>query len=286
MEDFFRANLELIDRIVGRVCRRARVFGADAEDFESTVHMHLIEDDYSVLRKYEGRSSLAAFLTVVIQRLLVDERTRSLGRWHPSTEAKRLGEAAVLLETLTLRDRRSLDEALPMVQSIDPTITREKAKAIAARLPERTIRPRAVDVDETPADLFVATDSADIRVVENDSRRLSADTSRVVRDVLGGWSVDDRMLVKLRFAQSMSIADIARMMRLPQRPLYRRLESLLEKLKDALAKARLDPAAITDLVGSGGEAIDFGWREAKVDENDDALSVIHDRGPERAREPS
>jgi hypothetical protein len=35
----FESNLELIDRVIGKVCRRAGMFGADAEDFASTVTM-------------------------------------------------------------------------------------------------------------------------------------------------------------------------------------------------------------------------------------------------------
>ena len=31
--DLFRANLPLIDRVIGRVCAKGRLFGADAEDF-------------------------------------------------------------------------------------------------------------------------------------------------------------------------------------------------------------------------------------------------------------
>jgi hypothetical protein len=65
----FEANLTLIERVIGVVCRRSRIFGADAEDFASTTRLALIENDYAILRKYEGRSSLATFLGVVVQRL-------------------------------------------------------------------------------------------------------------------------------------------------------------------------------------------------------------------------
>ena len=37
------------------------------------------------------------------------------------------------------------------------------------------------------------------------------------------------MLIRFRFGSSMSIADISRILRLPQRPLYRRLEALLAR---------------------------------------------------------
>src|SRR5688572_4266032 len=99
-KDLFETNLGTIERVIAVVCRRARLFGPDAEDFASEVRLALIENDYEILAKYEGRSSLDTFLTVVIQRLLADARTRAKGRWHASTEAQRLGPVAVQLETL------------------------------------------------------------------------------------------------------------------------------------------------------------------------------------------
>src|SRR3954466_2259533 len=125
LQDLFEANLGTIERVISIVCWRARLFGPDAEDFASEAKLALIENDYAVLAKYEGRSSLDTFLTVVIQRLLADSRTKAKGRWHASTEASRLGPAAVLVETLILRDGRSLDEAMPHIQATHPELTRE-----------------------------------------------------------------------------------------------------------------------------------------------------------------
>ena len=121
VQEMLRANLGLVDRLVRFVCQRARVVGADVEDFASTVKLALIENDYAVLGAWEGRSSLATYLTVIIQRLLADERIRDLGRWRPSAEAKRLGEAGTLLEMLLRRDDRTLGDAIPMVRALDDT---------------------------------------------------------------------------------------------------------------------------------------------------------------------
>jgi len=143
----FEANLGTIERVIGVVCRRASLFGPEAEDFASEVKLALIENDYGILAKYEGRSSLDTFLTVVIQRLLADARMRAKGRWHPSSDAQRLGTIAVQLETLVRRDGRSLDEAMPHLVALDPSVTREAMAALLERLPERTGRPRRVDFD-------------------------------------------------------------------------------------------------------------------------------------------
>lgn len=260
--ELFESNLGLIDRVIATVCRRARVFGADAEDFASTVRIALIEDDYAILRKYAGRSSFAAYLAIVVQHLLLDQRTHAFGRWRPSREAERLGEAGVLLERLLHRDRRSLDEALPIVQHVDAAMTRERAVAMAERFPERTARPRAVELDDDAP--VAAPDAADIRVVDADRRRLSAETSRAIRDALAALPTEDAMILRFRFGSGMSIADISRMLRLPQRPLYRRLESLIERLRAAVAAAGLSSRDVTELIGEAHE-MDFGLEAGKLD---------------------
>src|SRR5262245_20749868 len=56
-EALFLACLPVIDDITGQVCRRHRLNGAEAEDFRSEVHLHFIERDYEVLRRFEHRSS-------------------------------------------------------------------------------------------------------------------------------------------------------------------------------------------------------------------------------------
>ena len=44
----------------------------------------LLGDDYAILRAWERRASLGGYLTVVVQRLLSDERSRRLGRYLPN----------------------------------------------------------------------------------------------------------------------------------------------------------------------------------------------------------
>ncbi|HEX3577750.1 MAG TPA: sigma-70 family RNA polymerase sigma factor [Thermoanaerobaculia bacterium] len=275
----FETNLAVIDGVIAMVCRRARLHGADAEDFASSVRIALMENDYAILRQYAGRSSFATYLGVVVQRLLLDQRSRALGRWRPSREAERFGEAGVLLETLLHRDLRTLEESLPIIQRLDGTITRERAAGMAARFPLRITKPRAVDLDE---DVPVAGSyAADDRVVDADRRRLSAETSRVVRKALAALPDEDAMILRFRFASEMSIADISRMLRLPQRPLYRRLESLIARLRAALAAAGLNAGDVIALVGEAQE-MDFGLADGKTDPARQSL-ITETRAAEEGR---
>jgi RNA polymerase sigma factor (sigma-70 family) len=257
--ELLEASLPVVDRVTAMVCRRARLFGDEAEDFAADVRLALAEND-TILRDFAGRSSLATYLTIVVQRLLADHRMKRYGRWHPSAEAVRLGEAAVMIETLVLRDRRPLEEALPLVIAKHGG-TASELRAMLDRLPVRLGRPRLVELDDENRDSFVATERADDRTGEREQQQMSANVSRVVREALGALSLEDRMLVRFRFGRAMSIADISRMMRLPQRPLYRRLEALLERLRRALAAHHIDARDAASLIGTAAQEMDFGLDE-------------------------
>jgi DNA-directed RNA polymerase specialized sigma24 family protein len=81
--ELFEANLAVIERAIEVVCASASLRGADAEDFASSVKLSLLENDCAILRKWEGRSSFATYITIVIRRLLLNQ-LRVGSRFHPS----------------------------------------------------------------------------------------------------------------------------------------------------------------------------------------------------------
>src|SRR5215212_9540372 len=194
-------NIDLIDRLVARACRRAGV--ADTADAASMVKLALVEGDYAILRRFQGRSSLATYLTAVIQRLLADEHARIHGRWRPSAEAQRMGNRGVLIEEIVGRQRRSIEEAMPIVRSADASITRQDVAAIAGRLPRREPRPREVALPPEDAHPLVAAGSAETAVLDRELRDLSRRAANVLREMMAGWPADDRLLVRLRFGSSL-----------------------------------------------------------------------------------
>src|SRR3954452_18780458 len=264
-EELFKANLPLVDRVIGSVCRRAGLRDADAEDFASIARLALIENDYGILRRYEGRAPLGAFLAVVVQRLLSHEWTKLRGRWRASAEAERNGPAAVLLAELIVRDGRSLDEAAAIAGAIDPSLDRHRARELAARPPARAPplpapppRTRLVPFpdDATP---FVAPDTGDARAQEGEARQMSERAARVVRETLDTLSSPDRMLLRFHFGAQLSIAEAARLLGVPQRPLYRRVEILMQQLRGELEREGVGAAVVEDLISaSGAETFDFG----------------------------
>ncbi len=223
----------------------------------------LIENDYAILRGYEGRAPLGAFLTVVVQRMLSREWIRLRGRWHPSAEAERSGASAVLLEKLMVRDGRSLDEAVAIVRNVDPSLDVKRARSLAEGLPLRFARPRLVPLPDDGHE-FVAPDAADSRANEADARKISARAAKIVRETMATLPLQDRMLIRFHFGAQLSIVDAARLLGVPQRPLYRRIEALLRQLREALEREGLGAAAVEELISAGGsESFDFGLRDGK-----------------------
>src|ERR1051325_6616465 len=254
----FEENLPLIERVIAHVSRKGRLIGADAENFASSAHLALMQNDYAVLAQYDGRAALGTYLAVVLQRFLCDERNRQFGRWRPSAAARRMGDAGLLLEKLLQRDRRSLPEIAPIVTSSHRTLTAADVESMAARLPPREQRLRAVILDDVPDCALPSTDDAACRVDEDECRRLSALTACTLRTAMAAMTAEERVLLKMRFGSSMNISAIARMLRIPQRPLYRRIESLLARLRDALEAAGVDATAAAHLIGAAGSDLDLG----------------------------
>src|SRR5205085_10475066 len=103
-EEVFLTNLCLIDKAIGYVCHRNRVVRDDGEEFGSYVKFKLIESNYGIIRKFEGRSTFSTYMTTVIQRMFFQYRVEMWGKWRPSAEARRLGDKAITVERLLTRE--------------------------------------------------------------------------------------------------------------------------------------------------------------------------------------
>lgn len=73
------AWLPVIDEVTAHVCRRHRLSADESADFMKEVRLHFIQREFEALRRFEGRSSLGTYLTVVISRLFLNYRKRLSG---------------------------------------------------------------------------------------------------------------------------------------------------------------------------------------------------------------
>jgi RNA polymerase sigma factor (sigma-70 family) len=257
-EGLFLEELETIERAIRFACRRASFYGPDAEDFGSYVKLKLIENDYGVIRKFEKRSSFQAFIGTVVLRLLLDYRIHLWGRWHASAEAKRIGDVGIAIESMILRDGRSLDEALPPLQRRWPQLTRADVERIVNSLPRRAPRPFIAAFDDIKTDLRTDSSTVEESAQVADRLLLSQRLSDAVRFTLREAPADERLLLRMRFEGGMTIAQIARALGVDQKPLYRRIKRGLLRLRAHLEKCGFGDADV-DTVLSHQCDLDFGF---------------------------
>jgi RNA polymerase sigma factor for flagellar operon FliA len=262
-EDLFLDHLRSIEQVIRFVSDRASQRDAEAEDFASYVKLRLIDNDYAILRKFEGRCSLSRFISIVINRFLLDYRIHSWGKWHASAEAKHLGPVAVEFEKLVSRDGRTIAEALAVCQSLDPSVTARTLEDIAARLPKRLSRARPVDIDYVDHELHVPADSIYEDALDTERAALSKNASDVVRAVLDDFPQDDQVFLRLHFGAEMTIAEVARAMGTQQKPLYRRLKRCLREFRRRLEASGITAEGVEEILSCRTSDLDFGLQARK-----------------------
>jgi RNA polymerase sigma factor (sigma-70 family) len=235
-------HLALVDKVVRFVARRHHLSAGDAEEFGSLVRLKLVERDFAILRKFEQRSSLNTYLTVVIERLCLDFCIARWGKWRPSAMARRLGPVAVLLEQLIVREGITFDEAVGTLQTNHGvSMSRAELHALLLRLPSRPLRRAtpAGEPVETPVPSY-----ADLHDDESSWARVHA----ALTEALAALGPDDRRLLELRFGQGLSVPQIARILKV-RRPLYRRLGQVIGRLRVDLSQRGISEAEIARIIG-------------------------------------
>jgi RNA polymerase sigma factor (sigma-70 family) len=256
VDALFVSQLDVIERVIGFVCAKHHVAATDAEDFESHAKLRLIDDNYAILRKFEGRSALRTYLTIVIERLFLDYRNSAWGKWRPSAEARRCGPIGELLEQLLVRDGYALDEASELLATNHGvTMPRSAIDSLAGRLPVRT--RRRFESDDTLAQLPSHAASPDDLVSDRDRQGVADRVSTVLKAVMSRLDTQDRLILALRFEDGRTVADIAGMLRLEPKALYRRVERLLRRLRQALEKNDVNTAAVMEMLESPAVSVEW-----------------------------
>jgi RNA polymerase sigma factor (sigma-70 family) len=256
-EERFLANVPTIERIAAFYCRRMHLSDADTDDFIGYVKLELIERNYEIISKFEGRSSFTTYLTTVIHRLLYQHRTKEWGKWRPSAEAKRMGDVAITLERLTTRDSYSLAEAIEMMTTgAAPAASRRELEAIALRLPPRTPRPMLV-TDETAPDLVAAADDPSDGPMSREREQTARRAASLLDATMNSFDPEDRLILKMRFWSAQRVADIAGTLHLDAKKTYKRIDKLLGKLRVSLERAGIARKEIDDLFAHGDRPVEI-----------------------------
>jgi RNA polymerase sigma factor (sigma-70 family) len=276
VEELFVSALPVVDELVRFVWHRGRGRRDEADEFASVVRLKLIERDYSILRRFEGRCSLRTYLSVTIQRLYLDFQRQRWGVWRPSAEANRLGETAIRLDLLLHRDGIPLEEAIETLRS-NPGIHESAAelRGLAARLPCRRAR---VGVHADAAQLsHSAEDLVEGPALAIERHERAHALLNALQDSLSFLTPEDALVLRMRFGEGVSVAHIATILGIPSKPLYHRIQKLLAGLRQALIDQGWSAAEVSSLLGD--PAFDECGQAATNGSPEGSQQLTEDRDP-------
>lgn len=257
-EKLYLENLRSIERIAAFVARRNHLNPDETAEFVQEVSVRLLDGDYAIIRKFQGRSEFTTYLTTVITRLYHQYRVEQWGKWRPSAEAKRLGDKAITLERLVTRDGFTFDEAVKILTTPSGSqYTIEELEAIYIRLPERGPRPVEISGEVAPDAAAVDAD-AEERVERKDRERSARKAARAIDGLLESMNAEDRLILQMRFWDALKVPDIARRLHVEQKKVYKRLDRLFGAMRTALESAGVGKAEVGTLLSRGDQDIRFG----------------------------
>jgi RNA polymerase sigma factor (sigma-70 family) len=244
--ELLETHLELIQRKLQHLSRRSGLPDSEAEELRSWALLKLVEDDYRILGRWEGRSSFSTYLTVVLMNLMRDYRTHLWGKWRPSAASRRRGPEGVLLERLLVRDGLSADEALERLRTEHGISLSPDEAAWLAELHQRPGRRRVGEEEllQIPVDGQV-----EARIEERERASAAERLREALAPLLRSLPAEDRLLLKLCFFKGLSIAAISPILGRPQRELYTARERCLKKIRRSLDEAGLGADQSRELIG-------------------------------------
>ena len=134
-------------------CRSVRISQDDVDDLCADVFVAIVGNDFGVLRRFKGNSSLATYLTIVARRVVVRqiaERRKAEALGHVNASSKSIQRAdATVQQSQQLENREEIDRLIEELHPRDATVVRmsyleQKSYAeIAAELkiPENSVGP-------------------------------------------------------------------------------------------------------------------------------------------------
>jgi RNA polymerase sigma factor for flagellar operon FliA len=242
-------HLGWINRVSEMTCTQHGVWGPEAEDFAASVRLKIMEDDYAILRRHRGESSLKTYLAAIVHRKFLDHWREQRGRWRPSAEARRLGPPAPDLEALVYRDNYRLDQAGEKLRTSGRTTLSDRGLGrLLKKLPLREpLWHQDVSTDAVP-DTTEADARADDGVTRAERRVLRDHVTGALRRAMAQLTSEDQVIVRMHIVDGLSLADVARALMIEQKPLYRRVKRLRELLRTIMEAEGVHGDDVQDLM--------------------------------------
>jgi RNA polymerase sigma factor (sigma-70 family) len=238
----------LVAKVVRVVSRQNGLRREDVADLESNVWLKLLNHEQRALRSFADRCTLFHYLKVVATRVLLDMRAASLGKWRPTSAARRAGGDMIQLERLVHRDGLAAQSAVRATAIRTGICAGDLERHLERSTPRRRPRPVALDADVV-ATIADTRECADAFVTAHERGAAGRHSGKVLQRAIRALSVEERRLLHLRYVDHMRIADIARLLSLDAKQLYRKLERLHARLREDLSGAGVSRSSAADIVG-------------------------------------
>jgi len=254
-EQLFLGHLNLIDDISKHAAQRYHFSREETEDFVSTVRLKLLEDDYRIVRQFQGKATFRTYLTTVISHQMQDYQNHHWGKWRPSAEAKRLGHIGVRLDILLNREGLTLDEACQILRTNEGIeLSDTELAEMAARLPSHP--PRRMQDEEDLAD-YPADEAPEERVLGLEVAKRKQWILEILRTVLALLTPEERLIIKM--SSEFRVVQIAKVLKLEQKPLYRQIDKIRKTLRSELEKHGITGAEVAEILSLPEHDFDV-WR--------------------------
>lgn len=241
---WLESNIALVARVVARTARRCRVAPQDRDEVLSLVWSHLSRNDYRVLRQHRGDSTITTYLHVVVQRVVLDMQISRWGKWRPSAEARRLGEPAIRFERMVVRDGHRPAEARELLRSSGTALpTDVEARLVARRAPRRPQLTALAAASASPSSL----DDPFSALLERQRARRGARLAARLERALAELPPADQLIIRMRHEQNLKVSQIAAMLGIEPKRLYRRLGAIHAQLKVTLTRLGVCPREAIDV---------------------------------------
>ncbi|OHB81238.1 MAG: RNA polymerase subunit sigma-70 [Planctomycetes bacterium RBG_16_64_10] len=149
-EDFVDRFMGLIIHVINHTaqCRSIRLTQEDRDDLASEVFLTLVRDDFAVLQRFRGASSLATYLTVVARRVVVDRLLRHRSASPLGADVyDTAGDGNQVQQRIS--DREQVDQLLGELEEAEAAVVRMyhlegktyREISVATGMPENSVGP-------------------------------------------------------------------------------------------------------------------------------------------------
>lgn len=247
IQNLYSEHADTIESVLAYTRRAHRLSADDGDEFSSWARLRLLEDDCAILKKFRGLSTFKTFLVTVIQRMFLDWRIKEWGKWRPTADARRVGPVAIELERLVLRDHIEFAQAAETLISKGTAVTREECDRVWAELPRRPARQRAGEqaLEAVPSPVPARDPIAVQEQFANAGKASSA-----LADAIPTLTPQEQLIIRLRFQDGVTVARIAQLIGEEPKPLYRRIDQILTRLRAILTQAGVTADEVRDLLGN------------------------------------